>query len=77
MKTSIIFHDDFEKCSELWPAPLTETLHCKHASFKTQGYYVPDNGHKKRKTQSTLGLVSRIFLQVGTSCSIERSIHRF
>jgi len=21
MKSSTVFHDDFEKCSELWPAP--------------------------------------------------------
>ena len=56
---------------------LTEKLHCKHASFKTQAYYVPDNNHKIRKTQSTLGLVSRMFLQVGTSFSTERSIQRF
>lgn len=76
MKNSTIFHDDFEKCSELWPAPVDRNVALEACSFQNRSIMFQIS-HNKRKTESTLGLVSRMFLHVGTSCSTERRIQRF
>jgi hypothetical protein len=37
MKTSTIFHDDFEKCSELWPASTDRNVALQACFFQNTG----------------------------------------